>query len=46
MEEVWCLIVLTPPPAGRQTSEPEQPVNPSQPLCNAKLYRNVFCMWS
>lgn len=26
-------------------SELEQAVNPSQPLFNAKLYRNVFLMW-
>lgn len=25
--------------------ELEQPVNPSQPLFNAKLYRNLFLMW-
>lgn len=25
------------PPTDKQTSEPEQPVNPSQPLCNASF---------
>lgn len=38
----WNLIAMN----SKTKYEPEETVNPSQPLCNAKLYRNVFLMWS